>query len=273
MYKYLLCWRYLRTRYIALASIVSVTLGVATMIVVNSVMAGFNREMQDRIHGILSDIVFESYSLSGFQDPAIPHGRDSPRRRRRHRRDDAHDHRAGNAQLSGSRRNDHAASQSDRHRSADPRPGQRLLPVLATSGKSRGVEFQPAGRGLRRPRSSGRPGRHLASRDGDCRLETPPVASRSAKGDRAQHGPARRAGRADPFGSSRISPGRPGPSDRWAGRGPGGRRSRDGARRNRRGGATGRRRGGGRCRRGEARSGQGHFRALRRARKSIRSRA
>src|SRR5580692_3352650 len=69
MYKLLLCWRYLRTRYIALASIVSVTLGVATMIVVNSVMAGFNREMQDRIHGILSDIVFESRSLSGFQDP------------------------------------------------------------------------------------------------------------------------------------------------------------------------------------------------------------
>ena len=42
MYKLLLCWRYLRTRYIALASIVSVTLGVATMIVVNSVMAGFH---------------------------------------------------------------------------------------------------------------------------------------------------------------------------------------------------------------------------------------
>jgi lipoprotein-releasing system permease protein len=69
MYKFLLCWRYLRTRYIALASIVSVTLGVATMIVVNSVMAGFNLEMQQRIHGILSDIVFESRSLSGFQDP------------------------------------------------------------------------------------------------------------------------------------------------------------------------------------------------------------
>ena len=44
MYKYLLCWRYLRTRYIALASVVSVMLGVATMIVVNSVMAGFSDE-------------------------------------------------------------------------------------------------------------------------------------------------------------------------------------------------------------------------------------
>src|SRR5581483_9495295 len=70
MYKLLLCWRYLRTRYIALASIISVTLGVATMIVVNSVMAGFNREMQDRIHGILSDLVIESHNLNGFHDPA-----------------------------------------------------------------------------------------------------------------------------------------------------------------------------------------------------------
>jgi len=68
MYKYLLCWRYLRSRYIALASIISVTLGVATMIVVNAVMEGFTREMQNRIHGILSDVVFESHSLEGFPD-------------------------------------------------------------------------------------------------------------------------------------------------------------------------------------------------------------
>jgi lipoprotein-releasing system permease protein len=66
MYKLLLCWRYLRTRWIALASVISVTLGVATMIVVNAVMAGFSHEMQTRIHGILSDLVFESHSLSGF---------------------------------------------------------------------------------------------------------------------------------------------------------------------------------------------------------------
>ncbi|MGD9721405.1 MAG: ABC transporter permease [Pirellulales bacterium] len=69
MYKLLLCWRYLRTRYIALASIISVTLGVATMIVVNSVMTGFTREMQGRIHGILSDLVFEAHSMNGFHDP------------------------------------------------------------------------------------------------------------------------------------------------------------------------------------------------------------
>ncbi|NIL96975.1 MAG: FtsX-like permease family protein [Planctomycetales bacterium] len=68
MYKLLLCWRYLRTRYIALASIISVTLGVATLIVVNSVMSGFTQEMEHRIHNILSDIVFESHGLEGFSD-------------------------------------------------------------------------------------------------------------------------------------------------------------------------------------------------------------
>lgn len=69
MYKMLLSWRYLRTRYIALASIISVTLGVATLIVVNSVMSGFTTEMHDRLHGILSDIVFESHGLGGLPDP------------------------------------------------------------------------------------------------------------------------------------------------------------------------------------------------------------
>ena len=68
LYKYLLCWRYLRTRYIALASIVSVLLGVATMIVVNSVMAGFSEKMRDRLHGVLADVVVESYDLDGFFD-------------------------------------------------------------------------------------------------------------------------------------------------------------------------------------------------------------
>ena len=51
MYKLLLCWRYLRTRYLALVCIVSVMLGVATLIVVNSVMAGFSTKLRDRLHG------------------------------------------------------------------------------------------------------------------------------------------------------------------------------------------------------------------------------
>ena len=68
MYKLLLCQRYLRTRYIALASIISVTLGVATMIVVNSVMAGFSSEMRERIKGVLADIVIETRSTDGEPD-------------------------------------------------------------------------------------------------------------------------------------------------------------------------------------------------------------
>ena len=68
LYKLLLCLRYLRTRWIALVSIVSVTLGVATMIVVNAVMAGFTHEMQDRIHGILGDLVVDVRSLDGASD-------------------------------------------------------------------------------------------------------------------------------------------------------------------------------------------------------------
>jgi lipoprotein-releasing system permease protein len=70
VYKLLLSWRYLRTRYIALASIISVTLGVGTLIVVNSVMAGFTREMHVRLHGILSDVIIESHSMDGLIDPA-----------------------------------------------------------------------------------------------------------------------------------------------------------------------------------------------------------
>ncbi|QDU26860.1 Lipoprotein-releasing system transmembrane protein LolE [Anatilimnocola aggregata] len=69
MYKLLLAWRYLRTRYIALASIISVTLGVGTLIVVNSVMAGFAHEMHIRLHSILADICFEAHGMDGFSNP------------------------------------------------------------------------------------------------------------------------------------------------------------------------------------------------------------
>ncbi len=66
MYKILLCWRYLLTRYLALACIVSVMLGVATLIVVNSVMAGFSNKLKERLHGLLSDVLIESMSFEGF---------------------------------------------------------------------------------------------------------------------------------------------------------------------------------------------------------------
>lgn len=68
MYKLLLCWRYLLTRYLAFVCIISVMLGVATLIVVNSVMGGFSTKLRERLHGLLSDIVIESTSLEGFHE-------------------------------------------------------------------------------------------------------------------------------------------------------------------------------------------------------------
>ncbi|MFK7768376.1 MAG: ABC transporter permease [Mariniblastus sp.] len=70
MYKLLLSWRYLKTRFIALASIISVTLGVATLIVVNSVMAGFVDQMKSRLHGILSDIEVSAPILGEIKSPS-----------------------------------------------------------------------------------------------------------------------------------------------------------------------------------------------------------
>jgi lipoprotein-releasing system permease protein len=69
MYKSLLCWRYLKTRYLAMACIISVMLGVATLIVVNSVMSGFSTKLREKLHKVLSDVVIESVSFDGFADP------------------------------------------------------------------------------------------------------------------------------------------------------------------------------------------------------------
>lgn len=69
MYKFLLANRYLRTRFIALASVISVTLGVATMIVVNSVMSGFSSQMRERIHATLGDVMVEATNMDGTPDP------------------------------------------------------------------------------------------------------------------------------------------------------------------------------------------------------------
>lgn len=69
MYKFVLCWRYLLTRYLAFACIFSVMLGVATLIVVNSVMGGFSTKLKDRLHGLLSDVLIEATSFDGFADP------------------------------------------------------------------------------------------------------------------------------------------------------------------------------------------------------------
>ena len=66
MYKLLLCVRYLQTRYLAFICIVSVMLGVATLIVVNAVMSGFSTKLKDRLHGVLADISLETERPDGF---------------------------------------------------------------------------------------------------------------------------------------------------------------------------------------------------------------
>jgi lipoprotein-releasing system permease protein len=66
VYKLLLCWRYLRTRFLALVCIISVMLGVATLVVVNSVMSGFSTKLKQRLHELISDVVIETPSYDGF---------------------------------------------------------------------------------------------------------------------------------------------------------------------------------------------------------------
>jgi lipoprotein-releasing system permease protein len=75
VYKLLLCVRYLQTRYLAFICIVSVMLGVATLIVVNAVMSGFSTKLKDRLHGVLSDVVIDTDRPDGFYVPDEATGR------------------------------------------------------------------------------------------------------------------------------------------------------------------------------------------------------
>src|SRR5438105_10259969 len=44
-------------------------LGVATLIVVNSVMSGFSNKLRERLHALLSDVLIEATSMEGFAGP------------------------------------------------------------------------------------------------------------------------------------------------------------------------------------------------------------
>lgn len=68
MYKFLLCLRYLRTRYLAFVCIISIMLGVATLIVVNSVMSGFSNKLKDRLLGTSADITVGTQYFGGFEE-------------------------------------------------------------------------------------------------------------------------------------------------------------------------------------------------------------
>lgn len=69
MYKLLLCWRYLLKRRLALLCVVSIMLGVATLIVVNSVMSGFSTKLKTRLHGLLAEVIIEGRHFDGFANP------------------------------------------------------------------------------------------------------------------------------------------------------------------------------------------------------------
>lgn len=68
MYALLLCFKYLQTRFLAFVCIGSVMLGVATLIVVNSVMSGFASQLTTRLHGTSSDVQIVTDASMGFDE-------------------------------------------------------------------------------------------------------------------------------------------------------------------------------------------------------------
>jgi len=66
MYKWFLAWRYLHTKLIALFGVASVTLCVAMVLVVLSVMGGFLDTVRNRSRGLHSEIVMDGGSMQGF---------------------------------------------------------------------------------------------------------------------------------------------------------------------------------------------------------------
>jgi lipoprotein-releasing system permease protein len=72
MYKLFVSLRYLRSRRVSYAAISVLALGVAVLLVVTSVMGGFQREFHKKIRGTLSDISVESGYYFGITDaPAL----------------------------------------------------------------------------------------------------------------------------------------------------------------------------------------------------------
>ena len=66
MYKWFLTGRYLRTKLIAFFGVASVTLCVAMVLVVMSVMGGFLETIRDRARQMHSEIVLDAGTLQGF---------------------------------------------------------------------------------------------------------------------------------------------------------------------------------------------------------------
>ncbi|MEK7804858.1 MAG: ABC transporter permease, partial [Planctomycetota bacterium] len=68
MYKLFISLRYLRTRKIVLFAVAGVAVGVMTLIVVLSVMNGFDRELRSRIRGTLAHIIVLKGGMNGIGD-------------------------------------------------------------------------------------------------------------------------------------------------------------------------------------------------------------
>ena len=66
MYKWFLAWRYLHTKLIAIFGILSVTLCVAMVLVVVSVMGGFVDTIRARARGMLADLIIDAGTLQGW---------------------------------------------------------------------------------------------------------------------------------------------------------------------------------------------------------------
>ena len=71
-------WRYTRAgraarrnRFISSVSMLGIALGVAALIIVLSVMNGFQKEVRDRMLGVLSHIEVLAYSSASLQDPPV----------------------------------------------------------------------------------------------------------------------------------------------------------------------------------------------------------
>ncbi len=66
MYKWFMAWRYLYTKLIAIFAILGVTLCVAMVLVVLSVMGGFLDTVKKQSRGLLADIIIDSGTLQGW---------------------------------------------------------------------------------------------------------------------------------------------------------------------------------------------------------------
>ena len=70
MYKLFITLRYLRSRKISFFAVAGVAVGVMTLIVVLSVMNGFDQELRSRIRGTLTHIIITKGGMYGLENYA-----------------------------------------------------------------------------------------------------------------------------------------------------------------------------------------------------------